>query len=295
MSEFRSVFVNKFSLLFAVTAFTFLSPGCDDLSLPGTGSSTPPPKPSQSFSLHAGQQEGMGMTTLYQAADGGQTFQISNLRKLPNDRFEIDWRRTGDAEVFDSGFSSLVIRFPSQDSPVKISLHIWNNQDSGKISGHLISFNFGGPKQEGHALDRGCEILIARVVGFDAYKLSNSITVGGASQLTPKTPPAKPKPSKTNNPSAEKTNQFAQQEPAEKEPVPETELSPLPASLRLKEGLYLYAQLSGNWIPIKVIKIEAGEKVKVHWLGFNDAWDTTLERNKLRVKTSELELLSQKP
>jgi hypothetical protein len=280
MSEFKLVFVNKISLLFVMAAFTFLLSGCDDLSLSGTGSSTPPPvsyKPPRISSPFSSQQVGMGNTTLYQSVNKSLKFQISNLRKLPNDRFEIDWSRTGAANTFDTAFSSLVIRFPSQDSPVKISLHIWDNQESGTISGHLISFNLGGPKQQGHALDRGCEIFIANVTGFEAYKLSNSITVGGVSQLTPKTAPANPKPSKANNQSAAKTNQYAQQEPTEKEPVPETELSPLPASLRLTEGLYLYAQLSGNWIPIKVIGVEAGEKVKAHWLGFNDAWDTTLE------------------
>jgi len=46
---------------------------------------------------------------------------------------------------------------------------------------------------------------------------------------------------------------------------------------------------------VKIIGLEAGGKVKVHWLGFNEAWDTVLEENKLRVKTSDLELLKPKP
>jgi len=298
MSESSLVTLKGPIKFISLITFTFFLSGCDNLSLPGSGGTSPPPvsyKPPVHTSPFSSQQEGMGMTTLYQSASGDPKFQISNLRKLPNDRFEIDWRRTSASNGIGAGFHSLFLRFPSQDSPVKISLHIWDNQESGKISGHVISFNMGGPKQQSHAFDRGCEIFIANVVGFDAYKLSKSLTVGGATELTPKTAPAKPKPSKTNTPSATKNNQFAQVEPAEKEPVAEADLSPVPDSLKLQEGLYLYAQLSGNWIPVKIIGLEAGGKVKVHWLGFNEAWDTVLEENKLRVKTSDLDLLKPKP
>lgn len=265
--------------------------GCDQINT-GQRSSSNPPQHTGISRSGSDAQTGLGSHTLYRAREGAPQFQISNLQQKSNDRFELDWRRTSPTNRMGTGFYSLILRFPSQNSPVEINLHIWDHQDSGRISGHIMSFNFGQPKNQGHVLDRGCEIFIAKTQGFDIYKLSNSITVGGVSELAAQAPP---KRTQTTAENSSKSTSPTQPVPTEKEPIAEAELSLLPANLKIREGMYLYAQLSGNWIPVKVLGTEAGDQTKVHWLGFSDSWDTSLQPDQLRIKTNDLDILTPKP
>lgn len=222
-------------------------------------------------------------------AKGHLVFRFPTCKKKSNDRFELDWQRTSSTSGIGAGHYSLVLRFPSQRNPVTIPLTIWNNNSSGKISGHVIPIRFGGPKTSEHALNRGCEMFLADATGLEIYKLSNSITVGGVSELPTQEPPQRRQPTAH---SSNQSNSPAQPVPAEKTPVAETGLSPLPANLNIREGIYLYAQLNGDWIPVKVLAREAGGQIKVHWLGFSDSWDTSLKPDQLRLKTSDLKVLA---
>lgn len=104
--------------------------------------------------------------------------ELSNLRFGESfsgeETFSVDWSAPP-AE----GASQWTLIVKPTSSTSRMELTEWFSGESGTLSGQTVSF---GPRGDGPGLESGCEVYLVSKEGDLEFKISNSLTTGGASE-----------------------------------------------------------------------------------------------------------------
>lgn len=119
---------------------------------------------------------------VYEPLPDHQLAELSNLRfgrgDLGKEKFEVDWKITRQRQGNVAWGMTLLIR-PTGRPEITMTLSD-RGKDSGKMSGEMVLSNVGEA-----VLEKGCEMFLVIPSGSTRYKISNSLTVGGATESQP--------------------------------------------------------------------------------------------------------------
>lgn len=90
-------------------------------------------------------------------------------------------------------------------------------------------------------------------------------------QAFPSTPPGRPVASTPAASGASSTS-----------PATGSTGQPVTAESELGPGTKLEAEWARRWLPVEVLAVEAGGKVRIHWVGYSNSFDESVPRSRLR-------------
>lgn len=240
------------------------------------------------------------LATPFSALPDHPQFELSDLKFPSPNSFTVRWRVTkGNA----SGSWSLAVLPGGNSIPTSLPVNIWDEKTSGEISGELQTYGGGS----GPNLQSGCEVFMTLREADHTFKISNSVTAGGASTTSPHSASEEviAKVEKERQEHRQKQQERAaeqalQQEPAVTNPPNPTPPRPtrqrptrvsrppglvaVPPRISLPNGTELMAKKDDNqWVKASVVDVRADDQVKVHYEDGSDSPDEYLHRARLGI------------